>query len=133
MEKPVSRLERATILRPHTRPRPCKHCAASARRRSYRSSLFPAGNFFHERFKARVAAQRVEIRIDLDKIEVGRAAFLSCSLQPIQSLIFFSEGEMNDSDGVRLNITRRSLFGHLRQYLARFGLATHALFSMRNE
>ena len=44
-----------------------------------------------------------------------------------------SEGEMNDSEGVGLNITRRSLFGHLRQYLARFGLATHALFSMRNE
>src|SRR5206468_1510171 len=33
-EKPASPLAREVNRRSHTRPRPCKHCAASARRRS---------------------------------------------------------------------------------------------------
>ena len=39
-ERPASRLGSAAIRQPRTRLQPCKLCSASARQRSYRSSLF---------------------------------------------------------------------------------------------
>src|SRR5437868_12342990 len=59
MEKPGSRFESTTRKRPHKQPRLCKHCAVSAQRRSYRSSLW---SFFAESLEARIIPKRIENR-----------------------------------------------------------------------
>src|SRR6266480_186944 len=61
MEKPAWRLGPAASQQPHTKPRPCKHCAASARRRSCVSSLW---FLFAEFLEARIATQRIKHRIE---------------------------------------------------------------------
>src|SRR6266436_2820740 len=76
------------------RPRPCKHCAASARRKSCRFSLLRLGfcpvNFLDQSLKARLVAHAVVKLIAIDPPENGIAVFISF-LQPSQSFLFFTE------------------------------------------
>src|ERR1700751_2588182 len=55
------------------RPPPCKHYAASVRRRSYRSSLrcFGRDDFLDQGFETRIAAQIVEQRISRKKEQIA--------------------------------------------------------------
>src|SRR5438128_7935080 len=59
MEKPASQLEPAAMPRPHMRPRLCKHCAASARRRSCADSLCRGLRLGHELLETRIFAERI--------------------------------------------------------------------------
>src|ERR1700694_3660945 len=73
------RLEGATTKRQRKRPRPCKRCAASARRRNCRSSFWSCGlskfarrqNLLSQRFKSRIPMKRFEQRIETDRIQGG--------------------------------------------------------------
>ncbi len=64
----IAQFRKAAELRPpHTQPQPCKRCAASARRRSCRSSLFGRG-FRYDHFpdqggKARIVADQIPYRL----------------------------------------------------------------------
>src|SRR5437879_4964577 len=89
MEIPASRLESATTRQPHMRPQLCKHCAALARRRSYRSSLFPAGNLSHKRFEARIAAKIVEEWISREEEQVAFVASRKAVLERFNGPFFF--------------------------------------------
>src|SRR2546430_1099709 len=55
----------------HMRPPPCRHCAASARRRSCDDSRLPVLAKFLE---ARVAPERVEVRIEAEQSRRQRYA-----------------------------------------------------------
>src|SRR5438270_817023 len=61
MEKPGSPPGQAANQRPRRRPRLYKHCAALARRRSYRYSRL---TFLAELLEARIFAQRIPERIE---------------------------------------------------------------------
>src|SRR5438045_725525 len=70
-ERPASLSEPATRIPPHKRQQPCKHCAASARKRKrvYRSWLHDdsrcigQGQFGKNRLEARFVTQRIETAI----------------------------------------------------------------------
>src|SRR6266550_567012 len=63
----------ATATRPRRRrSRPCKHCAASARKRSYASSLW---FLFAEFLEARIVAERIEHGIEPEQRGSERHVF----------------------------------------------------------
>src|SRR6266576_4778095 len=72
-EIPASQLESATRRQQRTRPQPCKHCAASARRRSCRFSLLRLGfrpvNFLDQSLEPRLVAHAVVKLIAIDPPE----------------------------------------------------------------
>src|SRR6266446_1374560 len=77
------------------RPQLCKHCAASARRRSCRSSFrrgrsfkFPRrNNLLGERFEARLTAQVLKHRINPDRNDVIGGTLAIRSLQRIDGAL----------------------------------------------
>src|SRR5439155_7021345 len=88
----------------HKLPRPCKHCAASAPRRSSRSSLLcfwlPRNDFLHQRFETRIAVQRIEQWIDFDPADVGAVTFLETLFEPAQRFIFIVQAEIKQGAAV---------------------------------
>ena len=97
--------------RRHKRPRPCKHCAASARRRSCsfrrdRSLEFRAwNNLFGERFEPRIAAEWVEQRVNSDIAYVRPGAILITLFKPAERLLFVAQSEINKGKAVGCNVT----------------------------
>src|SRR4029078_7763929 len=76
---------------PHTRPQPCKHCVASARRRNYAVSFLIAENFLQQCFEARTAAQWVEKRFNFKVNKIGM--ILIAFFNPVEGLLFSAEPE----------------------------------------
>src|SRR6266480_4359905 len=114
MEKPESQSERAATRQSRKRPQPCKHCAASIRKRNCRSSLFGSGfvselrsgnNLFRQRFETRIAAQRVEERVNSDISYVRARAILITLFKPAQRLLFIAQSEINEGKAVGCNVT----------------------------
>src|SRR5947209_19319711 len=115
--KPVRKstpLESRARQQSHTPPRPCKRCAASARRRSCRSSRFccrfisklrRGNNFFGERFETRIAAEWVEQRVNSDISYVRARAILITLFKPAQRLLFVAQTEINEGKAVGCNVT----------------------------
>src|SRR5204863_5960991 len=91
--------ESRATRRPHKRPRLCKRCAVSARRKNYRPSLlcFWRNDFLYERFKTRIAVQRIEQWIDLDPANVGAVAFLEILFEPAKRFIFIVQAQIKQS------------------------------------
>src|SRR6266498_5395811 len=105
MEKSGSQFERSTSRLPHMRLRPCKHCAALARRRSCRFSPFWTNDFLDQRFETRIAMQRIEQWIDLDPADVGAVAFLETLFEPAQRFIFIVQAQIKQSAQIANHLT----------------------------
>src|SRR5205814_8834559 len=82
--------EARATRQPRTPPQPCKHCAASARRRNCRSSSFPASNLLHECFEARIAVEIVEERIFREEEQVAFVASRKAVLERFNGAFFFA-------------------------------------------
>src|SRR5437867_6994878 len=102
------------MLQPRKRPQLCKRCAALVRRRNCRSSLFGSGfvselrsgnNLFRERFEPRIAAQRVEQRVNPDISYVRTGAILVTLFKPAECLLFVAQGKINEGKAVGCNVT----------------------------
>src|SRR4029077_11915442 len=114
MEKSDWRFASAARQRPHMLLQPCRRCAASVLKRNWPSWFF-AGNFLHDCFEARVAAQRIEERVGFDELKVGGAAVTNSLFQPIQHPIFISKSEIGQGKCVRLHIPRSGSVNELNQ------------------
>src|SRR6266702_277536 len=95
-------------------PQSCKRCAASVRRRSCRSSRFccrfisklrRGNNLFRERFEARIAAERVEQRVNSDISYVGTGAILITLFKPAQRLLFVTQAKISKGKAVGWDVT----------------------------
>src|SRR5947207_14045985 len=75
MGRPASRSESTATPQPHTRPRPCKHCGASARKRSYASSLW---FLFAEFLEAWIIPKRIEHGIEPEQRGSERHSCRQC-------------------------------------------------------
>src|SRR5439155_13934729 len=106
-EKPARCLERAPNRRRCKRRRLCKHFAASARRRSSRSSLSWANDLLHERLETRVAVQWLEQWIHFDPADIGAVAFLEAFFEPAQRLIVIVQAEIKQSAQVANHLALR--------------------------
>src|SRR5262249_31018732 len=118
---------------PRTRSRPCKRCAASARRKNSSISFFCVDNFPHECFEAWIASQRIKVRINLDKIDFKTSSLPCVLFKPIQRLIFLSKPQVDHSKSITSHITCLTGFSELSQYRPRVGLAPHACLCVRDE
>src|SRR5205814_4600760 len=78
------------LRRRHTQPRLCKRYAASARRRSCRTSLFPAGNLLHQRLEAWITAKIVEEWISREEEQVAFVASSKAVLERFNGAFFFA-------------------------------------------
>src|SRR5436305_2506651 len=100
--------EARATQRPHTRPRPCKRCAASARRRSCRSSSRLAREDTRdELLEARIAAQIVEAVINQDPAQIGRVeggVILIALLERANGCVLVAECQLNQSQRISGNI-----------------------------
>src|SRR5437870_2677656 len=118
----------------HKRPRPCKHCAASAPRRSSRSSLLcfwlRRNHLLHERFEARIAVQRIEQWIYFDPADVGAVAFRETLFEPAQRFIFIVQAQIKQSAQIANHLTVLTDLIKLGQHLQRGILVTSVSFSL---
>src|SRR6476660_38891 len=133
MEKPASRTGPQASRQSRMRRQPFKHCAASARRRSWRFSSFATRNFLYNRFEARISAQRIEERIGFDELKVGGARVTYSLFQPVQRPVFISKSEIGQGKCVRLHIARSGSVSELSEQLAGFILMSHGGFRMSNK
>src|SRR5205823_10104403 len=120
-ERKSTPLESIATTPPDRRRPPCKHCAASARQRSCRSSRFGSGfvsefacrnNLFRERFKLRLAAQWIDERVNSDPPDVSTGAILITLFEPAQRLLFVAECEINNRKAIHGDV---ALPGYLFQ------------------
>src|SRR5213594_3203654 len=92
------------MRRPHKRPLRGKHFAASAQRRnssgSRPRSVLRRENFCDERVEPRIAAKRIEKRINFDEGEIVSVAIVVSLFQTIYGLIFLTEAEMDHRENV---------------------------------
>src|SRR4030095_14144136 len=111
------------MTRRHKQRRRCNRSAASARRKSCRSSFRRCAevarrdNLLRERFEPRITAQWIEERVDSNKPYVGPGAILIRSFDPAKRLFFVAESQINKSEGKGLHV---ALFGLLFQLLEDF-------------
>src|SRR5438105_582450 len=114
MEKSGWRPASTAMRQQRRRPPLCKRCAASAPRRSCRSSRFccrfisklrRGNNFFGERFETRIAAEWVEQRVNSDISYVRARAILITLFKPAQRLLFVAQTEINEGKAVGCNVT----------------------------
>ena len=98
-----------------------------------RGSFWRGDNLVRERFKARVAAERREKRVDPNKGYVRPGVVLIAFLQPAESLVLFSEREMDAGDGRGPDITMLCNCLHLVQDFPDFRLVPGRAMSMRQE
>src|SRR5437879_11235882 len=99
-DKSPSRLASTTSRQRCTQRQLCRHCAASARKRSCRSSLFAASNLLHERFEARIAAKIVEEWISREEEQVAFIAFRKAVIERFDGAFFFACGGVGVGQGV---------------------------------
>src|SRR6266576_6813698 len=134
MERLASRPGSTAKLRLHKRPRPCKHCAASAPRRSSRSSLLcfwlRRNDFLHQRLESRIAVQRIEQWIYFDPADVGAVAFLVTLFEPAQRFIFVVQAEIKQSAQVADYLTVLTYLIELAQPSPRGILVTIVSFGL---
>src|SRR6266516_3702151 len=74
----------------HTRPRPCKRCAVSARRRNCRGPSLSGEDFLEKTLEARIASQWIENRIDFD-FKREPVAFFDGLCQPGEGLLLITQ------------------------------------------
>src|SRR5260370_15133647 len=100
-------------------PQLCKRSVASARKRSYRSSLFPASNLLHERFEARIAAKIVEEWISRKEEQVAFVAFRKAVLERFDGAFFFAQRGVSGGQGVIRNLCGLRHFIQVREKFSR--------------
>src|SRR5262245_48065149 len=110
MERPAWRFGSRATRQSHMRLQLCKHCAASARRRSCRSSfrrpaeLARRHNLFGERFEARIAAQRIDKRVNSNPAYVGTGVILITLFKPAKRFFFVAKSKINKSKAIGVNV-----------------------------
>src|SRR5438045_9361088 len=105
MEKPAWQLEPGASQQSRTRPRLCKHCAASIRRRSYASSFrVSKSDLPHQNGEARIGSKAYRFRF-LTKPCQGVGAFLIGFLEPLEPLVLISESGVNIDASRARNVT----------------------------
>jgi hypothetical protein len=62
-------------------------------------------DFLNQRFKARVAAQRIEQRFDLDECNIVSVPILVSFFEQLQRLVLLAESDMDQSEIVWRNVT----------------------------
>src|ERR1700730_16062968 len=133
-ERPGRCPEPAPSRRPNTRLRLCKHCAASARRRSYPNSFLGHGpskfprwnNFLGQRFESRIAAQVVEHRVDPDVVNVAAVVLAMSTLQLIHRMVFVAQSKEHQPDTVGVHVACLRLLIKLRQNSIRLVASPHS-------
>src|SRR5919109_3643418 len=133
MERSGWRLASAAMPQLRRRQRLCKRSAASALQKNLSISFSCADNFLHKRFEARVASQRIKVRINLDEINFETTTLACIFFEPSQRLVLLSKREVDQSKAVTRHVTRLSHLSKLSRYRARFFLLSNARLGMAHK
>src|ERR1043166_5694999 len=116
-------------------PQPCKHCAASARRKNCRNSFWNSRiEAFDEFLETRFFAQRIKPLVDLDAAEQAlqqNIALDETLLEQAQRFFLLAKCEMNDRERIGADVPLRRKSSQLIEDLARLCHATSLGISVR--
>src|SRR6476661_454436 len=107
-----------------------KHCAASARRKSCRTSRLCLwrDHFLHEGFKTRIAVQWIEQVIDFDPADVQTIAFIKTLFEPAQRFLLVVQAEIKKRSPIAEPLAVLPYLSELGQHSPRRILAARVCF-----